>query len=95
MRGKTLVQRIGQLLQLEEGDCQGDVAPHQLVQLVGGEGGDDPAKVALLAQLHEQLLEQLPQLGPVVYLLLQGEGEEEEQGVGADLSHPAGGDEGV
>ena len=42
--GETLVQRmIGQLLQLEEGDCQGDVAAHQLVQLVRGEGGDDPA----------------------------------------------------
>ena len=63
MRGNTLVQRIGQLLQLEEGDCQGDVAPHQLVQLVGGEGGDDPAKVALLVgergeERKEQLLEE-------------------------------------
>ena len=66
MRGKTLVQRIGQLSQLEEGDCQGDAAAHQLVQLVGGEGGDDPDKVALLVgergeERKEQLL--LPQLG--------------------------------
>ena len=76
VRGKTLVQRIGQLLQLKtrrrlvhvhvSDAYKGDVAAHQLVQLVGGEGGDDPDKVALLVgergeERKEQLL--LPQLG--------------------------------
>jgi len=61
--------RSDKLLQLAGDEV--DVAAHQLVQLVGGEGGDDPAELALLVgergeERKEQLLEEYERWRPAV-----------------------------
>ena len=56
MQGQALPHRVAQLPQLGGGGELGDLAAHQLVQLVGGEGGDDQA--LLVGERGEELLEE-------------------------------------
>ena len=56
VQGQALPHRVAQLPQLGGGGELGDLAAHQLVQLLGGEGGDNLA--LLVGERGEELLEE-------------------------------------